>query len=110
MRFCEAVLKLSSAKRIRLVTSYEDKTQQQDVQEKMKDLAQSLLDMDLVLDVEFNQNLHDRVIRFDNGSVIKIGRGLVFYQKPLSRYHVGASGVSLRKCVEIKVDVFRVAV
>ena len=45
-------------------------------------MRQSLLEMDVVLDVHLNPNLHDREIRIDNGWVIKIGRGLDFYQKP----------------------------
>jgi ATP-dependent Lon protease len=107
VRFCEAVVKHSSVKRIHLVTSFEDKTQRQDIQEKMKDLGQSLLELDLMLEVELNPNLHDREIRIDNGWVIKIGRGLDFYQRPISRYEIGANDLSLRKCLETKVDIFK---
>jgi ATP-dependent Lon protease len=32
--------------------------------------------------VKLNPNIHDREIRLDNGWIIKIGRGLDFYQKP----------------------------
>ena len=70
-------------------------------------MRQSLLEMDIVLDVELNPNLHDREIRIDNGWVIKIGRGLDFYQKPVSWYEIGVNDLSLRKCLETKVDVFR---
>ena len=45
-------------------------------------------------------------VRFDNGWTIKIGRGLDFYQKPEGWYAVGASDLSLRRCLETKVDVF----
>ena len=72
------------------------------------DLAQSLLDLDIVLEVTFDANLHDREIRLDNGWVIKIGRGLDFYQKPGGWFEVGANDLSLRKCLETKVDIFRV--
>jgi hypothetical protein len=37
----------------------------------------------------------------------KIGRGLDFYQKPGGWYEVGANDLSLRKCLETKVDIFR---
>jgi ATP-dependent Lon protease len=77
------------------------------MQEKLGDLKQSLVELDIVLDVEFNPILHDREIRIDNGWVIKIGRGLDFYQRPNSRYEIGASDLSLRKCLETKVDIFR---
>ena len=57
--------------------------------------------------VEFNQNMHDRDIIFDNGWHIKIGRGLDIFQKPSTWYCIGASDVSYRPCLETKVDIFR---
>ena len=68
--------------------------------------SQSLLELDIVLEVTFDGNLHDREIRLDNGWVIKIGRGLDFYQKPTTWYDIGSSDVRLRKCLETKVDIF----
>jgi ATP-dependent Lon protease len=43
---------------------------------------QSLLDLDVELAIKLNPNIRDREIRLDNGWVIKISRGLDFYQKP----------------------------
>ena len=63
--------------------------------------------IDIVLEVRVNENLHDREIRLDNGWIIKLGRGLDFYQKPESWFAIGASDFSLRKCLETKVDIFR---
>lgn len=77
------------------------------MQERMAELKQSLLELDVVLDVQLNPNLHDREIRLDNGWVIKIGRGLDFYQKPTSWYEIGVNDLSLRRCLETKVDIFR---
>ncbi len=90
-----------------LVTGYDDNTQLAEIQEKLGELKQSLLEMDIELDVKLNPNLHDREIRLDNGWVIKIGRGLDFYQKPGSWFEVGANELSLRKCLETKVDIFK---
>ena len=42
------------------------------------------------------------------GWVIKIGRGLDFYQKPASWHEIGVHDLALRRCLETKVDVFRV--
>lgn len=64
--------------------------------------------MDIVFEFDFNFNLHDCEIRIDNGWVVKIGRGLDFYQKPLSWYELGTNDLTLRKCLETKVDIFRV--
>jgi ATP-dependent Lon protease len=62
----------------------------------------------VTLDVQINPNLHDREIRLDNGWVIKIGRGLDFYQKPDSFFDVGMFDLSLRKCMETKVDIYKI--
>lgn len=107
VRFCETLMKAATIKKITLVTSSDSKAQQDDTQDKLEELRQSLLEMDVVLEITFNPNLHDREIRLDNGWVIKIGRGLDFYQKPGSWYEVGSNDLSLRKCLETKVDIYR---
>jgi ATP-dependent Lon protease len=107
VRFCEAVLKAGTVKKISLITSYDDKTQLADIAEKLDELKQSLLELDVELEVKLNPNMHDREIRIDNGWVIKIGRGLDFFQKPGGWFEVGTNDLSLRKCLETKVDIFQ---
>lgn len=63
--------------------------------------------MDVVLDIDLNPNMHDREIRIDNGWIIKIGRGLDYYQKPISWFSIGANDLNLRPCLETKVDIFQ---
>ena len=109
VRFCEAVIKSGTVKRIELTTGYDNDTPLAEIQEKLDDLQQSLLEMDVVLDIKLNSNLHDREIRIDNGWMIKIGRGLDFYQKPGSWFEVGANDLTLRKCLETKIDIYRYA-
>lgn len=109
VRFCETVLRHSAAKKITLVTGYDDKTQLADISEKLEELKQSLLELDVTLEIILNPNLHDREIRLDNGWVIKIGRGLDFYQKPGGWFEIGCHDLSLRKCLETKVDIYRVS-
>ena len=107
VRFCECVLKTGTVKKISLISGYDDNTELAVISEKLEELKQSLLEMDVELDVKLNPNMHDREIRLDNGWVIKIGRGLDFYQKPGGWFEVGANDLSLRKCLETKVDIFR---
>lgn len=107
VRFCECVLKAGTVKKINLVTGYDDNTQLADIKEKLDELKQSLLELDVELEVKLNPNMHDREIRIDNGWVIKIGRGLDFFQKPGGWFEVGTHDLSLRKCLETKVDIFR---
>ena len=107
VRFCETVLKSGTVKKIALITGYDDQSQLADIAEKLEELKQSLLELDVELEVKLNPNLHDREIRLDNGWVIKIGRGLDFFQKPGGWFEVGVNELSLRKCLETKVDIFR---
>ena len=107
VRFCEMIVKDSTIGKITLITSYDDSTQLSELQEKIAELKQSLLEVDVFLEVELNPNLHDREIRLDNGWTIKIGRGLDFYQKPESWFGIGANDLMLRKCLETKVDIYK---
>ena len=107
IRFCEAVLKQPTVKKIQLITSYDDKTNVQEMAERLQDVKQSLLELDVELDIKVNENLHDREIRIDNGWTVKIGRGLDFFQKPDTWFSVGMNDLSLRKCLETKVDIYK---
>jgi ATP-dependent Lon protease len=107
VRFCETSVKTDTVRKISLVTSYDQQTDMAALKEKLDELKQSLLEYDVSLDVRFDSRLHDREVQLDNGWTIKIGRGLDFYQKPDGWYAVGATDLSLRRCLETKVDVFR---
>jgi ATP-dependent Lon protease len=106
VRFCETVVRLSTIRKINLITSYDDNTNISDMRDNLDDIKQSLLEIDVILDIKLNPNMHDREIRIDNGWFIKTGRGLDFYQKPSSWFEVGVNDLSLRKCLETKVDIY----
>jgi len=106
VRLCETLVKSPTVRKIHLETSYDDKTDLAGLNEKMDELKQSLLEIDVELSIELNENLHDREIRIDNGWTIKIGRGLDFYQRPDSWSAIGVHDFSLRRCLETKVDIF----
>jgi ATP-dependent Lon protease len=108
VRFCETVLKFApTVRRLDLIAGYDEKTDLATVREKLEELKQSLLEADVALDIELKDKIHDREVRMDNGWIIKIGRGLDFYQRPESWFAVGANDLSLRKCLETKVDIFK---
>lgn len=107
VRFCEVVVKIPTIRKITLCTSFDDETDKKELADRLADITQSLLELDVELSVKINDHLHDREIRIDNGWVIKIGRGLDFYQKPDSWYSIGSNDLSLRKCLETKVDIFK---
>jgi len=106
VRFCEAVIKTSTVRKITLHTSYDEFTDMRELSDRLDDVKQSLLELDIELDIHINEHLHDREIRIDNGWTIKIGRGLDFYQKPDSWFNVGVYDQSLKKCLETKIDIF----
>lgn len=107
VRFCEAVIKAPTVRKIVLTTSYDQDTDLKALNDRFEELKQSLLEIDVELKILINENLHDREIRIDNGWVIKIGRGLDFYQKTDLWYGVGAHDLSMRRCLETKIDIFR---
>jgi ATP-dependent Lon protease len=107
VRFCEAVIKTPSVRKIRLVTCFDEETDVKAMSERLSELKQSLLELDIELELKVNERMHDREIRIDNGWTVKIGRGLDFFQKPDSWFGVGANDLNLRKCLETKVDIFR---
>jgi ATP-dependent Lon protease len=107
VRFCETIIKTSIVRQINLVTSYDENTDLPSLNEKFDELKQSLLENDVELSIKLNKNMHDREIRIDNGWIIKIGRGLDFYQKPESWFEIGSNEFSLRRCLETKVDISR---
>ncbi len=107
IRLCETIVKYSTIRKIVLVTSFDDKTNISEMRDSLDELKQSLLEIDIVLDIKIDQNMHDREIRLDNGWIIKIGRGLNFFQKPNSWFELGVNDLSLRKCLETKVDIFK---
>ena len=43
----------------------------------------------------------------DNGWTIEIGKDLGLYQKPDGWFAIGATDFSLRRCLEMKVDIFQ---
>ncbi|MCP4753830.1 MAG: hypothetical protein GY866_23345 [Proteobacteria bacterium] len=108
VRFCEAVVKQPTIRNIALTTGYDEKTPMGELNEQLGELQQSLLEMDVVLSINIDENIHDREICLDNGWVIKIGRGLDFFQKPDSWFGIGVNDFSQRKCLKTKVDIFKV--
>jgi len=107
VRFCEAVVKTPTIRKISLCTSFDSQTDIKELSDRLNDVKQSLVELDIELDFNINEHLHDREIRIDNGWTVKIGRGLDFYQKPDSWFTVGVYDQALKKCLETKIDIFR---
>lgn len=68
-------------------------------------IRDSLKNFDIELVVNYSKTIHDREIRFDNGWIIKVGRGLDIF-KPVFKFTIGHTDQSLRPCFETTVDIF----
>ncbi|OXB58902.1 hypothetical protein ASZ78_007688 [Callipepla squamata] len=72
----------------------------------LEEIKRSLSDHGITLNVAFSSSIHDREIRFNNGWLIKIGRGLDYFKRPQGRFSIGYCDFDLRPCRETTVDVF----
>jgi ATP-dependent Lon protease len=107
IRFCETIVRNPTVREIHLITGYDENTDLASLETKIEELKQSLLEHDVVLTVEMDSKIHDREIKIDDSWVIKIGRGLDFHQKPEGWFSIGVNDLSLRPCLETKVDIFK---
>lgn len=106
LRFCEMLLKAPcKVKMIHLLTTLDeaDGGQQSSA---LSELKQSLSAEGVTLDLQYSSSIHDREIRFDNGWIIKIGRGLDYFKRPKGRFSIGYCDYDLRQCQETNVDIF----
>ncbi|XP_040849720.1 MIT domain-containing protein 1 isoform X3 [Ochotona curzoniae] len=72
----------------------------------LNEIKESLRTHGVLLEVEYSSSLHDREIRFNNGWVIKIGRGLDYFKRPRGQFSLGYCDFDLRPCHETTVDIF----
>ncbi|XP_034041689.1 MIT domain-containing protein 1 [Thalassophryne amazonica] len=106
LRFCEMLLKASCGlKRIHLLTS-QDEADSGRQSSALTELKDSLSERGVDLELQFSSSLHDREIRFDNGWIIKIGRGLDYFKKPKGQFSIGYCDYHFRHCHETTVDIF----
>ncbi|KAM6979169.1 MIT domain-containing protein 1 [Tautogolabrus adspersus] len=106
LRFCEMLLKAScKVKKIHLLTSQEE-TDSGQQSSALAELKQSLGGQGVTLDLQYSSTIHDREIRFDNGWIVKIGRGLDYFKRPKGRFSIGYCDYDLRQCQETNVDIF----
>lgn len=87
-----------------MIGHHQDRSMQGD---KLGKLAESLRQCGIKLEFSFSDTLHDREITFDNGWVVKIGRGLDFFKPVKDQFSVGYFDHSLRPCHETTVDLYK---
>ncbi|XP_040975390.1 MIT domain-containing protein 1 isoform X5 [Aquila chrysaetos chrysaetos] len=83
LRFCELLVKgPCKVKTIHLLTSYDEGSGRSQQISGLEEIQQSLRNYGVTLNIAFSSSIHDREIRFNNGWMIKIGRGLDYFKKP----------------------------
>ncbi|KAF4799978.1 MIT domain-containing protein 1 [Turdus rufiventris] len=93
-------------KTINLLTSYDQGGGRSQQMTALEEIKQSLRNYGVTLNIDFSSSIHDREIRFNNGWMIKIGRGLDYFKKPQGHFSLGYCDFDLRPCHETTVDVF----
>ncbi|XP_061315672.1 MIT domain-containing protein 1 [Pezoporus flaviventris] len=107
LRFCEMLVKgPCKVKTIHLLTSYDEGSGKSQQITGLDEIQQSLRNYGVMLNIAFSSSIHDREIRFNNGWMIKIGRGLDYFKRPQGRFSIGYCDFDLRPCHETTVDVF----
>lgn len=107
VRFCELCVTHGIAT-IDLTTAPDpDHTVREKQQQGLDELGRSLHARGATLAVTLADGLHDREIVFDNGWIVKCGRGLDFYEPPASPYALGACDMNLRPCRATAIDILR---
>ena len=84
----------------------EDPESQNNQAKRLHGLKNSLKRHNINLEIGYSSTLHDREIRFNNGWVIKIGRGLDYFKAPAGKFCIGFCDFNLRECHETVIDIY----
>ena len=105
MRFCELCARRGLVS-VTLATGQDDgdsKTQVQGLEE----IKRSLASCGIVLSYSFDSSLHDRDVAFDNGWVVRLGRGLDYFKRLDGVFVLGAHDYNLRPCHPVNIDIWQ---
>ncbi len=75
--------------------------------EKLEQIQKGLKGLDIKFEFEMSQSLHDREIEFNNGWIIKIGRGLDYFKSPDNKFAIGSWDFDLRPCHQTTIDIYK---
>uniref|UniRef100_A0A914RHV6 MITD1 C-terminal phospholipase D-like domain-containing protein n=2 Tax=Parascaris TaxID=6254 RepID=A0A914RHV6_PAREQ len=95
--FCEVVM--SNAPNLQKIILRTQNDPSVDHRALFSHLRSALFQNGIRLEIQRSETIHDREIRFDNGWIYRIGRGLDYFQKQ-PYLTVGLSNYSLRRCLE----------
>ncbi|CAI9720986.1 Hypothetical predicted protein [Octopus vulgaris] len=107
IRFCELLHKSdANVKKIILNTSCEnDENKKCQQKQAFSAMCDNFKGNNIELEVSYSKTLHDREIRFNNGWIVKIGRGLDYF-KNVPKFSLGFYDYDLRPCHETTINIF----
>ncbi|KAA0192374.1 Microtubule interacting and transport domain containing 1 [Fasciolopsis buskii] len=105
--FCEILVRSESPiRQIRLITGHDTQKPEEQL-EKFQLIRDDLLEHSVGFEWKFDDALHDREIRFDNGWIVKIGRGLDYIRRSKHKFcGLGVHDYDFRQCSATTVDIF----
>ncbi|KAK4470799.1 hypothetical protein MN116_006319 [Schistosoma mekongi] len=105
--FCEVVVQSESDVKNIYLTTGEDTQHPYEQIEKFGHLKDDLEKHNINFEWTFSDTLHDREIRFDNGWIVKIGRGLDYFRRPEHKFcGLGVHDYEFRSCSATTIDIF----
>jgi ATP-dependent Lon protease len=107
LNFCEMIAPDQGNIKVCLVIGTDSDSQKQDLDATFKDIQNRLVQDRVLLDYEFSDIKHDRMIEADTGWRIVIGRGLDIFQKPEGKFSLGFVDQTKRKCKETTITYVR---
>lgn len=109
MEFCSLVADIKTTGeevRIKLLTYYNEEYKET-AEEAFKEIKDSLEPLGIFLQYEFNDSLHDRYIKLNNGWKINLGRGLDIFQKTESHYDISEYYQEKRQCKSCEITILQ---
>ncbi|XP_064399653.1 MIT domain-containing protein 1-like [Halichondria panicea] len=107
VRFCELLVKkCKKLSKISLTTTSGESPSESSQASSLTELQESLRERGVKLEVAYSPTLHDREIRFSNGWIVKLGRGLDYFQKLKGPFTIGFNDFDLRPCHETTIEMY----
>ncbi|KAK8730873.1 hypothetical protein OTU49_007670 [Cherax quadricarinatus] len=106
LQFCELLVHKAECLKLIVLQTTRDPGDHRTQHSRLEEIQHSLKKHNVTLTIEYSDTIHDREIRFDNGWIIKIGRGLDYFRKAEGRFSLGWSDYHFRECHQTTVDIF----